>query len=381
MRNLTRIITPGRRFIPEVDGLRFIAIMAVVGFHLAGYTSAKAMNGAAVLPWQTWFVRILAAGSYGVPLFFVLSGFLLAMPFAKWRLGLGARPSLKAYYLRRLTRLEPPYVVAMCLLFFAGMVAWGAAVGAARWTNLLASLGYQHNLIYQQPSLINCVAWSLEIEVQFYLLAPLLAAVFSIRNVFVRRLLLLGASLILPFVRSLWSGPLSDRLSLSLPYYAEYFLVGFLLADLYLTDWGEKPIKTIAWDLATLIGWPILLTATLTGTFHPFVPIAILFCYIGAFRGLCSSWVLSRRPITVIGGMCYSIYLLHYQTISMTGHLAGHFLRGVTFLDRFAIEAAFSLPAILAVTILFYLLIEQPCMDNLWPSKLCVRFSPSPSRH
>jgi peptidoglycan/LPS O-acetylase OafA/YrhL len=48
--------------------------------------------------------------------------------------------------------------------------------------HLAASVGYMHYLIFQAPSAINSVAWSLEIEVQFYILAPLLSMVFAIRN-------------------------------------------------------------------------------------------------------------------------------------------------------------------------------------------------------
>ena len=59
-----------------------------------------------------------------------------------------------------------------------GLAAAIAATGAARaplLPHLLASLGYVHNIVYGVPSTINVVAWSLEIEVQFYILAPALA--------------------------------------------------------------------------------------------------------------------------------------------------------------------------------------------------------------
>src|SRR5262245_18464134 len=115
MFTLRRQVTVNRRFIAEVDGLRCAAILAVVIFHLSAYTVGRHMTGAVFRSLDLFASTLFAQGHIGVQLFFALSGFLLAMPFAKWRLRLGPRPSLRAYYLRRLTRLEPPYVVAMLL--------------------------------------------------------------------------------------------------------------------------------------------------------------------------------------------------------------------------------------------------------------------------
>jgi peptidoglycan/LPS O-acetylase OafA/YrhL len=374
MWTLARIITSGRRFIAEVDGLRFIAIMAVVFYHLGGYTREKAMDGATILPIESWFPKILGIGNYGVQLFFVLSGFLLAMPFAKWRLRLGVRPSLKTYYLRRLTRLEPPYIISMCLLFAGGFVALGVSAGLSRWPNLLASLVYQHNLIYGQLSAINCVAWSLEVEVQFYLLAPFLAVVFSIRNAIARRGLLLTSVLAIPFLRSFCPFFYSPHFSLSLPGFLEFFMVGFFLADLYLVDWREAPKRSLKWDFATFVGWPALFILILSKQLDVFIPITILVAYIGAFRGRASSWILSRKQITLIGGMCYSMYLLHYSTISVVGRVARHFLVGTSFSARLAIEAVIAIPAVLAVTIVFFVLLERPCMNPAWPTEIVRRW-------
>lgn len=279
-----------------------------------------------------------------------MSGFLLALPFAKWRLGLGSKPRLPTYYLRRLTRLEPPYIISMLVFFVAGFVDSGVAAGLAKWPHLLASLVYQHNLIYGNGSTINFPAWSLEIEVQFYLLAPFLAVVFSLRNAVARRLLLSTTIVAIPVLRSIFL----PHLFRTLPNYLEFFVAGFLLADFFLVDWKEAPAHSLGWDVASLVGWPVLVALMLSNAAPILIAPAILITYFGAFRGRISSWLFSRPLITAIGGMCYSMYLLHAPLISVTGRFAKRFLLGTDFATRFAIQASVAIPAVLAVTCVYF---------------------------
>ena len=86
--NLLGRVTSGQRLIPEIDGLRFFAIATVVAYHaniLACRTvnpgiedsSLKEAMSASV------FTEVLARGNIGVPIFFAISGFILALPFAR----------------------------------------------------------------------------------------------------------------------------------------------------------------------------------------------------------------------------------------------------------------------------------------------------------
>ena len=97
--------------IREIDGLRFIAIMVVFFVHVAFYLTIKRYG-------ESWassgdggeaVVGVLhILGLRAVLLFFVISGFVLGLPFAKAaRKGQPVR-SLKRYLMRRITRLEPP---------------------------------------------------------------------------------------------------------------------------------------------------------------------------------------------------------------------------------------------------------------------------------
>jgi peptidoglycan/LPS O-acetylase OafA/YrhL len=128
----------------------------------------------------------------GVELFFVISGFILSVPFASRYLLNAPKVELKQYYLRRLTRLEPPYFISLFVCVAAQYVT--ARRGFHDMApHLLASFFYLHNLIYGAfAGAVNGVAWSLEIEIQFYILVPLLALLFAISDARVRRTLVIS---------------------------------------------------------------------------------------------------------------------------------------------------------------------------------------------
>src|SRR5579863_4416601 len=100
-----RSITTQKRFIPQIDGLRFVAIASVVLFHL--YAALE--HGAIPEP----IPLNIDLPKRGVELFFAISGFILGVPFASRYLLNAPRVDLKQYFLRRLTRLEPPYFLSL----------------------------------------------------------------------------------------------------------------------------------------------------------------------------------------------------------------------------------------------------------------------------
>ena len=313
--------------------------------------------------------RTFEHGNYGVQLFFVISGFILAMPFASHQLKGSKTVSLKAYFLRRLTRLEPPYIASM-LLFFRLLVAYGGKCGRA-CPHLAASLFYVHNIVYGGGSTINGIAWSLEVEIQFYILVPLLAGLFTIRNTIQRRSLIVGMIVVALLFQAFVMPSDSYRLSRSVLNFLQYFLFGFLLADVYLVDWRSSPEPSLTWDVVSLVGWPLLPILLPSEPFSRWaLPAwAFLLCC-AAFRGRWSHRLFSIPFITTIGGMCYTIYLLHYQIISFVGRYTARWHAtpslGAELLRQFALLG----PAILLVCAVYFAFIERPCMRPDWPQRL-----------
>ena len=154
-------ITSGSSWIPEIDGLRFIAITLVVLFHLIAEITSKSGVPLISLSWYSGLIAFFSRGGIGVPIFFVISGFILARPFARHYLLGHTRPSLRSYYLRRLTRLEPPYLIniAACAVSIAiyTHVPLGSLV-----LPFAASAAYLHGFFYASSNVINPVAWTLE---------------------------------------------------------------------------------------------------------------------------------------------------------------------------------------------------------------------------
>lgn len=353
-----RRITTQKRFIPEIDGLRFVAISSVVLLHI--YAALE--TGSVALPW-TMDVDL---PKRGVELFFAISGFILGVPFASHRLLQAPRVNLKQYFLRRLTRLEPPYFISL-FVWAADQMIMGHRHLREMGPHLLASFAYLHNAFFGAfPGAINMVAWSLEIEIQFYVLMPLLALVFTIPSASIRR----STIAVLMLVSGLLSTDAYRNLHLraSIAYYLAFFLAGFLVCDLYLTRKDWKP--SFLWDALALCGWPLVWSPLPRNFSHVLMPFLIVMLYLAAFRGKICSAMLSNRIVTDIGGMCYSIYLFHVLVISAVRHVSAPLRVGHYFWMYYGLQALVILPCVLISCGAFFLLIERPCMDREWPRKL-----------
>jgi peptidoglycan/LPS O-acetylase OafA/YrhL len=255
------------------------------------------------------------------------------------------------------------------VLFALALWAQGKTA-AALYPHLGTSLCYLHNVIYGTQSSVIGVAWSLEIEVQFYVLVPLLTLLFAVRNQRLRRLSLVGLTLAILSAQPLLLRH-SPRLSLSILAYLQFFLIGFLLADVFLTDWKSAPQRSLYWDLAALAGWPLLFIALRSDTLaHWLFPYLLFFLYFAAFRGLLINRFFSNPWITAIGGMCYSIYLIHYEVISAVGRFTRRISEGSPYWIYLLVQLVVVGSSIVIICGVYFLILEKPCMSCDWPKRL-----------
>lgn len=355
-----RRITSAGNYIPEIDGLRFVAIFwVVVWLHLQGMMNQQLFKNK--IPGDSYIASVILEGGHGVSFFFMISGFVLALPFIKAQISTGPRVSLKKYYLRRLTRLEPPYLAALLISFFLLILLKGRT-----FTGLLPHLGasfiYMHNFIYSSTSSVLGVAWSLEIEVQFYILAPFFCFIFLIKKRLLRRILLAGLILL----SGVYAYDCFWELPSMLPHFLCFFFSGMLLADLYGNGHQLKLNKTVGLvaGICIFLGLPFIISVHSIYFFLLKILLMNAAFYLVLFNeGL--KKIMSRQIITIIGGMCYSIYLVHVLVMAAVsqGLAKLPLLHGA---GGYIAYAVLILAAVLIFSAAFYRLIEQPCMRKDW---------------
>jgi peptidoglycan/LPS O-acetylase OafA/YrhL len=354
-------------FIAEIDGLRFIAILSVFLFHLSGYENIIVGKGHKDFAGDL-LAGLLSHGHIGVQLFFILSGFVIALPYAKGEF-LGSKvPKLKQFFVRRLSRLEPPYFINLFISFLLiKHLTVNKALDAA--PHLLASMAYLHNMIFSAVSSINSVAWSLEVELQFYLLAPLLSYMFKIKDIYFRRGVFIGLITVFSILNAVVGDEVSLRFGLSLLSQAQFFFTGFLLLDIYLIDWKQNPEKLTLWDIVSFIAWVSIAAILYLGkSVQPLVVLPMFLAYCAAFKGTLSNRFFRQPIVYTIGGMCYTIYLYHFIIIN----LMMRFVVMSKLFDYFPVWAsiiisgAFLGVITLSICTILFIYIEKPCMKRDW---------------
>lgn len=351
-------VTSTSSYLAEVDGLRFFAITMVLLFHIYGYFHDR-FNPVIIAHGETFSLlnKIFINGDRGVQLFFVLSGFILCLPFARAFKENVARPDIKKYYWRRLTRLEPPYIIAM-LLFFLGSVLMYPSNWKLWLSSLVASLVYMHGFIFNEASFINVVAWSLEVEVQFYLIAPLLFQVFRLAP-FWRRLLLIVSSVVALWLTHFWFPGF-----ITLVHQLPYFLVGMLLSDWYVHDQYAEFFHGKWTSILAALLFPLILYVPWKADFYALLlfPFSVFLFYYCVLKNDMVKKCFSMGWIPIIGGMCYSIYLMHYPVISLVGRFSVRLEMSDLYLVNLLVQFSILIVAIFIASAFFYVWIERPFM-------------------
>ena len=240
---------PKKTTIAALDGVRAFACFCVISYHITHLTWDEGVWGIGNIEKELGVVGHLAvdislSGNSGVTLFFILSGFLLFLPYAKSMLFDTSWPEARRFYLRRIFRIWPGYYVSLILLI---LIANRSYLQLANLKQLFLFLTFLMDSSANTYQKINGPFWTLAVEWQYYMLLPLLA---------------LGMGWL---VRR---GTFKRRLTILL-----LCLGGLLLWGLATRWWGESwqlyfmPAKTN--HIAKPVQYPLLAGA------HPFLPAGV----------------------------------------------------------------------------------------------------------
>ena len=314
---------------PALTGLRGIAALWVLLFHLWALCGEPLLNvgaGNIQLPVHAFF----SVGWVGVDIFFTLSAFLLALPFAAWQLHVAPRPPLTRYFLRRVLRIFPAYYAQLAiLLLLALMFGIGRSLDLH---DLLAHL-VLWLLLGDNPVMpLNGVWFTLPIEFAFYLSLPFLALLLKPRWWIV---LLLGAVLLAISYRwyaylSVASAPVPQRVNVieRFPGRLDQFVIGMLSAYLFVAiGSGKQRVLRMSNALIFWIGSIGLMTmcAWIFGVgrqywdghpllffWHTLTSVALGLIIFSAARGTAlTQRLLANRILHYLGEVSFGIYLWH----------------------------------------------------------------------
>ena len=304
------------KYRPEIDGIRTLAILPVLVYHLK-------------IPMGDGYV--LPGGFLGVDLFLVISGFLITRIILEEMQSTGTF-SITNFYMRRARRILPALVMVIIATMIAGLFVLYPTQLSRLGVSSLAALGFVSNAYwfvalgdYGAPSgLLQPLlhTWSLAIEEQFYVVFPLvlLAIAPSRRTTLAFALVfaMLVVSLIVAEATTIWNKQLSFFSPASR---AWELLVGAALAfGLTYYPGALKPsaalVKAVP-KVALAVIVVCFLTIDLASWNHPgliTVPVVvatagIIWC---AQPGEAVTNLLSTRPFVFVGRISYSLYLWHY---------------------------------------------------------------------
>lgn len=333
----------GLRYVPALDGIRAIAVLAVMFFHFG----------------QGW----IPGGYLGVDVFFVLSGFLITTLLVEH----APKPfSARVFWARRARRLFPALALMLVIVLIYASVTppleqatiRGQGIATVFYVNnwWLLITGSEYFQAFQQASpLLH--TWTLSVEEQWYVLLPLLLFVLVGLRRF-RWRVILGLLSVLGVLSVAWTivlavkGASADRLYLGTDTRAQQLLLGGALAVL-----GARAVacghermyfagrfggRAGAVGLSAIVAmysfWP---EGEYVAVQLPVVAVAAAMLIVGVLTpGSWVSRVLATEPLRRVGLISYGLYLWHWPISVMLGDDATNAVTPMRLILTFVIAAA-----------------------------------------
>lgn len=163
-------------YIPVLDGIRAVSVLIVVWFHFWQQSWLMPIWGDFNIDW------IPRNGSILVDMMILLSGFCLFLPHAKEMVYGDKTPGAGIFYQKRVARIAPSYFVCIFLVLFCFALPLNEyATTQDMWKDLVPHMFFTHNLFpaSTQFSKLNGALWTVGVEMQLYLIFPLVVKFFK----------------------------------------------------------------------------------------------------------------------------------------------------------------------------------------------------------
>ncbi len=295
-----------RRYLPFLDGLRAVSMLAVFMWHSPGRLVAG-----------------MGRGDRGVTVFFLLSGYLITMLALREESAKGSL-NLRSFYLRRIFRILPLYYLMLAVnLVVVNLMNWGATARQLN-SHLPAYLFYFQDfpIVLNDKDYPFVVAWTLAIEEKFYLLWPIIGFVLLARSRY-RTQLAVGLFAIIATAALLTPHNARDLVA---PYAT--ILLGCIAAMLlHHRRWFDR-LRVLSSPWIILAATTATLVLTSSSVSLPFtIAVGILVVGLATSSGFGTHW-LSTRPLRHLGRLSYAFYLTHALIFLLLAHPKAHDLLG-----------------------------------------------------
>jgi peptidoglycan/LPS O-acetylase OafA/YrhL len=317
--------------VASLTGIRAVAALWVMMTH-AAYTTGKYPQG--------YIGLVYSRMEIGVPIFFVLSGFLLFAPWVKAAAAGNPPPSVRRYAWHRVRRIMPAYVVTVLVAYLIYHFRTAGPNPGHTWEGLFRNLtltqiytdSYLYSFLHQGLTQM----WSLAVEVAFYVVLPLLAYLLLVmlcRRQWRPGRLLAGLTALAALTPA-WlilvhtTDFLPDGARLWLPSYLAWFIGGMMIAALQ--PLGVRayamacvPLALVCYFIVStpIAGEPTTSPSELREALAKALFYAVIATLVVAPLGLGDRGIyakmLSSRPMVFLGEISYEIFLIHLITMEL----------------------------------------------------------------
>ena len=334
-----------------INGLRGYAILGVIYFHLIGvFFNQPGWYSLNIGKIPIFPFTYLGHGWLGVDLFFILSGFVLYLPYANGNRELKTIANLGSFYKNRATRLLPLYYISLVISIF--FIAHESNIHEwLFWKKMILMFTVTFNFSKETfiPS-YNYVLWSLGIEVLFSAIFPLLIWIILKKGIIKLCIIVFYFSFIIRVISGFYPeyniAPHLNIIKDSLFGRLDDFVAGMLLCHWFVTNWKQKYFE----QYSKIIFFFSLVVITIGCYFSDYIFLKYLPSYLEPLIntifqlgfGLLTLSILhmktnalhflfSNKLIQLTGMMCYSLYIWHgnMRMVFMADYSA---LRIITYL-------------------------------------------------